>query len=73
MIKDNYRPSDKYLHQLLQEGYDQESKHYVTKLPCGCINLELEKPQDISGLCPVCSKPFNLIWSMTAPKFKGTV
>lgn len=66
----NMKPTDKYLHQLLNESYQQESSHKVVQLPCGCTSIELDKPQDVSGLCPVCTKPFYLVWSLN-PKFRG--
>lgn len=64
------RPTDKYLKQLLDESYKQESKHHVVKLPCGCTSIELDKPQDVSGMCNICFKPFQLIWQRQ-PKFRG--
>ena len=64
------RPTDKYLKQLLQESYDQKSQHKILKLPCGCESIELEKPEDVSGACPVCSKPFYLVWQ-AKPKIRS--
>lgn len=65
----NMKPTDKYLKSLLQESYTQESKHYVVKLPCGCTSIELDKPQDCSGICNICGKAFQLIWQRQ-PKFR---
>lgn len=69
----NMRPTDKYLRQLLQETYTGESKHKILKLPCGCMSIELDKPEDKSGVCPKCLKPFYLVWSKVNPKIKGVV
>lgn len=66
------RPTDKYLHNLLQESYKGESKHKILKLPCNCTSIELSKPEDVRGVCPVCYKPFYLVWSKVAPKLRGT-
>ena len=69
----NMRPTDKYLKQILDDNYSGSTKQrYITKLPCGCTSIELEKPEDISGVCPVCNKPFYLVWQRQ-PKFKGVV
>lgn len=64
------KPGDKYLKQLLQEGYDQNSSRKVLKLPCGCVSIELLKPEDVSGVCPKCMKPFYLVWQRQ-PKIRG--
>lgn len=66
----NMKPTDRYLKNLLQESYDQKSKHQVCKLPCGHGSFELEKPQDVTVQCNTCKKVFKLLWSKINPKIR---
>ena len=72
-IDPNIKPTDRYLKQLLQESYDGTTSRKILKLPCGCTSIELEKPQDVQGVCLVCMKPFYLVWSKINPQIKGVV
>jgi len=66
----NMKPTDRYLKGILEENYKGTSERKILKLPCGCTSIELDKPQDVFSNCPVCGKPFHLVWQMK-PKIRG--
>lgn len=66
----NMRPTDKYLKQLLQEGYDGVSKHETWQLPCGHGSIELTSKQDVYLQCNTCKRKFQLVWSAVNKKVK---
>lgn len=72
-MKDNYRPTDRYLKQLLQESYDQESKHEIWNLPCGHGNIEITERRDMWIQCNTCHKKYQLMWSAVNKKVKEIV
>lgn len=72
-MRDNLRPTDRYLKQLLQEDYNQESKHYVLRLPCEHGSIELDKPQDVYVQCNICFKKFHLLWSAVNKQVKEVI
>lgn len=69
----NARPTDRYLKQLLQESYDQKSKHEIWSLPCGHGNTEITQRQDMWIQCNTCQKKYQLMWSAVNKKVREIV
>lgn len=66
----NFRPTDKYVKQVLDETYygQQKQKPVVLKLPCECVSIQILEPKTIRPVCPKCGKKYILSWSMMGQK-----